>query len=184
MATTTKSLQSCRPDQIVSDRSNWNTFITDRLRNLVPHHRAKKMSEKWIQALPRFIDQFSPEEFLCDNPVFLHADLTWDHFLVSSPNNIPHISGVIDFADCRIGHPEYDIPATAAFILKSQAAPLREYLLGMGYKNTELNTRFSEKMMAWTCLHYYSDLKNYFESEMLQLDSGDFHALARVVYPL
>jgi hygromycin-B 7''-O-kinase len=184
MGATTKSLQNCRPDQVVSDRNNWNSFIKDRLKNLVPHHRAKKMSEKWLQTLPHFMDQFSPEEFLCDNPVFLHADLTWDHFLVHTINNQPHISGVIDFADCRIGHPEYDIPATAAFILKSQDAPLREYLLSLGYKDLELNSRFSEKMLAWTCLHYYSDLKNYFESEMQQLDPGDFRSLARIAYPL
>jgi hygromycin-B 7''-O-kinase len=184
MGETTKSLQNCSPDQVVSDRNNWNSFIKDRLKNLVPHHRAKKMSEKWLQALPDFMDQFSNEEFFCDNPVFLHADLTWDHFLVNNINNQPHISGVIDFADCRIGHPEYDIPATAAFILKSQAAPFREYLLSLGYKDLELNSRFSEKMLAWTCLHNYSDLKNYFEAEMQQLDAGNFRALARIVYPL
>jgi hygromycin-B 7''-O-kinase len=118
---------------------------------------------------------------MTSKPVFLHADLTWDHFLVVENEAEPKVSGVIDFADCRLGHSEYDIPASAAYILKGDTEALRNYILGLGLN--DLSQNLSEKLLAWTCLHQYSDLNNYFKSEMTLVKPGNFSALAKMVYP-
>ncbi len=68
--------------------------------------------------------QFDADEFTGTKEVFLHADLTWDHFLIGKRNDTPFVSGVIDLADCRVDHAEYDIPATAAFIFKNEPSSL------------------------------------------------------------
>ncbi len=164
IATTTLELQACVADSVVRERGNWQEFIKARLENVVAHHHAKNLDPLWLNKLAGFIGQFDKSEFIGTKEVFLHADLTWDHFLVSQRNGSPVVSGVIDLADCRVGHTEYDIPASATFIFKNEPASLREYMLGLGYEERELNQRLSEKLMAWTCLHFFSDLNNYFGS--------------------
>lgn len=180
----TLELQACPANSIIKERGDWKEFIKQRLENIVPHHRSKNLDLQWLEKLPALVNQFDENEFIGDNEVFLHADLTWDHFLVSKQNGKPVISGIIDFADCRVGHSEYDTPATAAFIFKNDRASLRQYLLGLGYAPDQLNQRLSEKLMAWTCLHFFSDLNNYFSDEMRMHSPGDFSALAASVFPL
>jgi hygromycin-B 7''-O-kinase len=100
--------------------------------------------KKWMSAGSQtFLDRFDATEFTTENPVFLHADLTFDHFLVGETASGMKILGVIDFADCRLGHPEYDMPASLAFVLRGEQDALCEYLQAFGYKPTELNQRFS-----------------------------------------
>ena len=177
----TRELQACAPSEQVHARGDWNAFIRERFARMVDHHRLKSMDERWLSRLSGFLGTFDVADFSTDRPVFLHADLTFDHFLVATDSSgAPRISGVIDFADCRVGHPEYDVPATAAFIFKGEALPLAEYLRAAGFA---MGPRAAEKMLAWTCLHFYSDLRNYFEKEMIALPAGDFVALARAVYP-
>lgn len=53
----------------------------------------------------RFHRKFREDEFTTDVPRFIHADLTWDHFLLVKEGNQWTLGGVIDFADCRTGHP-------------------------------------------------------------------------------
>lgn len=182
IAKITLEMQSCRPNARVDSRGEWNNFIKDRFESMTAHHRNRMMDSKWVQELPSYLSQFDLKEFMTSNPVFLHADLTWDHFLVFADEAEPKISGVIDFADCRLGHLEYDIPASAAFIFKGDAAALRKYILGLGLNG--MNPKLSEKLMAWTCLHQYSDLNNYFKTEMTMVKPGDFSALAQMVYPI
>lgn len=184
IAQVTRTIQQCAGSRTIVDRGEWNTFITERFERVVTHHRAKGLAEGWLKTLPRFLDQFPRTEFLTSSPVFLHADLTLDHFLVEQTATGPKICGVIDFADCRMGHREYDLPATAAFVLKGEREPLRAYLLGLGFKDGDLDQTLSMKILAWTCLHFFSDLKNYFFEEMKQVPEGDFSALAHMVFPL
>lgn len=180
----TLELQACSPDSVVKGRGDWKKFINAQLDGVVTHHQSKNLAPAWLSTLADFIGRFDRSEFVGNREVFLHADLTWDHFLVKRQNGAPVVSGVIDLADCRVGHPEYDIPASAAFIFKNQAEALRAYMLGLGYENAQLDGRMSEKLLAWTCLHFYSDLKNYFSKEMQEHSPGDFSSLARAVFPL
>ena len=179
----TLELQACAADPVLKLRGDWTEFIRSRLRDVVAHHQSKKMDPLWLAGLPAFMGRFKEEEFVGDKEVFLHADLTRDHFLVGQRDGRPVVSGVIDLADCRVGLSEYDIPATAAFIFMKEPASLREYLQGLGYKEDQLNQRMSEKLMAWTCLHLYSDLKNYFSHDTPLHTPGDFASLAYSVFP-
>jgi hygromycin-B 7''-O-kinase len=182
IAKVTLELQACIPKIGVNNRGDWNLFIKDRFENVTTHHKNKSLDSKWLDKLPSFLSEFQLQDFMTSNPVFLHADLTWDHFLLVDYETEPKVAGVIDFADCRLGHWEYDIPASAAFIFKSDKDALSNYILHMGF-NT-MNPNLSEKLMAWTCLHQYSDLNNYFKTEMTLVSPGDFSALAKMVYPL
>jgi len=183
MAKVTRQIHDCMPQPDLRRRGEWNSFIRDRRRNLITHHQFKDLGKSWLEALPRFMSQFSEDEFFTADPVLVHADLSWDHFLVD-PADADRMSGLIAFTDARMGHPEYDLPLALVFALKGQREALRAYLIEWGIAPADLNERFSEKILAWTCLHLYSDLKAYFGRELESIPGGDFASLARLVFPL
>lgn len=178
----TMELQQCDMTAGVRARGDWNQFIDARFSGLMKHHREKKLSEPWLKGLETFMSGFSVSEFKTDEPVFLHADLTADHFLVEQMGIFPIVTGVIDFADCCVGHPEYDLPASGVFIFREEAEALRAYVESLGFFDMS-----SEKLMAWTILHKYSNLEMYFHKEMEKMateDVGDFYGLSEKMFPL
>jgi hygromycin-B 7''-O-kinase len=210
LARITLELQSCPVLPEVLARGDWNAFIQEQWVNLETHHHSKKMDPLWLRGLLKFRDQFQIQDFLTASPVFLHADLTYDHFLVEEDQ----VSAVIDFADCRSGRGEYDLPATLAFIFKGEREALSAYLSELGRLWPELgelksqgpglrapgsspaklgepglagDSKLSERLMMWTLLHKYSDLRNYFAIEMNAVpesSKGDFATLSKLVYPI
>lgn len=179
----TKQLRAVEFDARLLSRGKWDEFISHQFDSVFKNHEMKKMNASWLPGLVEFMQAFKISQFTMDRPVFLHSDLTWDHFLVSKVNGQWQVNGLIDFADCQVGHPEYELAATSAFLLKGRQKALSCYLEATGLFD-QINHQVSEKLLAWTLLHLYSDLKNYFVKEMDQVKNGDFRSLARLVYPL
>lgn len=178
----TMELQQCDMTAGVRLRGDWNQFIDARWAGLIKYHSEKKLSEPWMKGLATFMSDFSVSEFKTQEPVFLHSDLTADHFLVEKLGAFPVVTGVIDFADCCIGHPEYDLPASAVFIFQQEAEALKAYVESLGFFDMS-----SEKLMAWTILHKYSNLASYFHKEIEKMspeEMGDFYLLAEKVFPI
>lgn len=183
MAQIVKEISRCSADRIIQERFRWNEFIADQYTNFDVQQRKKSLPDGWLEKLGPFMRSFDLSEFQVANPVFLHADLTFDHFLVAA-DGTPEVTGVIDMADCQVGHFEYELVAPCSFIFKSEPLALREFLIGCGFKASMLNPRFSEKLLVWSVLHRYFSLVTWFKNEMAQVPEGDFSKLASRVYPL
>lgn len=183
IAQISKEMSQCSADKIINERFQWNDFIADQYTNYEVQQKKKSLPEGWLKNLGQFIRSFDLSEFQTANPVFLHADLTFDHFLVAA-NGAPEVTGVIDMADCQVGHFEYELVAPCTFIFKSEPLALREFLIGCGFQEVALNRRFSEKLLVWSVLHRYFSLVTWFKDEMADLPEGDFSKLAARVYPL
>lgn len=173
----------CQADPVIKDRFHWNSFIKEQYETWEIHQKRKGLSDQWLQEIPKFLSQFPVSEFECVDPLFLHADLTFDHFLVTGSSS-PRISGVIDMADCQVGHFEYELVAPCTFIFKGQKELLRRFLMVCGYSAAKLDRKFSEKLLAWAILHRYFSMISYFRDEMDCCRPGDFQELAQKVYPL
>jgi hygromycin-B 7''-O-kinase len=183
IAQISKELSGCSADRIIQERFQWNDFIADQYTNFETQQKKKSLPEAWLEKLGPFIRSFDLLDFQTANPVFLHADLTYDHFLVAADGS-SEVTGVIDMADCQLGHFEYELVAPCAFIFKSEPLALREYLIRCGFQENTLNQRFSEKLLVWSVLHRYFSLVTEFKAEMSSLPEGDFSRLAARVYPL
>jgi hygromycin-B 7''-O-kinase len=183
LAKVTKEISKCTPDAVIMKRFDWNRFVAEQFHSCVDQQRNKQLPDLWLAEVKTFLDSFKVQEFETEKPVFLHADLTFDHFLVSH-EAVPEVTGIIDMADCQTGHFEYELVAPCAFIFKGNAKLLREFLLGCGFSPAEMNQRFSEKLLAWSLLHRYFGLVTHFKAEMNECAPGDFKALAKKVYPL
>jgi len=183
MAKIVVQISQCPVDEIVANRFQWNQFIETQYNELEIHQRRKGLPESWLRLAPEFLKKFPMDEFQTNKTVFLHADLTYDHFLVSA-GDPPKITGVIDMADCQIGHFEYELVAPCIFIFKGQPQLLRRFLVGCGYSESSLNQNFSEKLLAWALLHRYFSFISYFQHEMDEIQAGGFSSLASKVFPL
>jgi hygromycin-B 7''-O-kinase len=185
IAQITKEIARCSPDMTIQKRFVWNNFIVGQYENYESQQLKKSLPDKWRATLGAFLKSFDSSEFKTTTPVFLHADLTSDHFLVSEgEGGKPQVTGIIDMADCQVGNYEYELVAPCTFIFKSDKATLREFLLGCGFQEKNMNQRFSEKLLAWSVLHRYFSLVSYFKDEMAEVQPGDFPGLAARVFPL
>jgi len=169
----TKELQKLAPPPAIKQRVQWNTFIEERFNDSVRLQETKGLDLPELKKLERFVGNFDSTSFKTNDPVFIHSDLTADHFLVDESSN--HIVGVIDFADSMVGHREYDLIAYFCYLFHGHPESQEAF-----YENWE--TRVSpERMLMWIILHRFSDLKRYFgEQRLKRVDS--FEQLARELF--
>jgi fructosamine-3-kinase len=177
-----KQISRCKATEIIRTRCDWNQFINNQYDSCIEQQTKKQMPVEWLQNLKLFLSQFQISEFLTDRPVYLHSDLSYDHFLVTEQDNSVLVSGIIDMADVQSGHWEYELAAPCVFIFKGQKQILRSFLSRLGVM--DLNQRFSEKLLAWCILHRYFFMYAFFKKEMEDCVAGDFSSLAQRVFPL
>lgn len=180
-AQATRAMQRIAVPKKIAERSDWNLFIRGQYEKIYETHRQRGLPEIWLASLESFVHQLSLSEFTVLNPVFLHSDLTWDHFLIKKENDRWRLSGIIDFADAQSGHSEYDMCASMAFLFRHKKDVITAYSREMGMKET--GSSLSRKLMIWTLLHRFSNLNNYFAKDMIERPNGDFSELADLVYP-
>lgn len=178
-----KEIRQCEADDVIKSRFLWDDFIQQQYEQCEDQQRKKGLSNMWLKDVGRFLRRFDISEFRTHQLVFLHADLTYDHFLMTQAPE-PNIIGIIDMADCQVGHFEYELVAPCVFLFKGNQSLLRHFLIQSGYKPKHLDQRFSEKLLAWSILHRYFSMISYFQDEMNQCQPGDFSALASKVFPL
>jgi len=68
--------------------------------------------------------------------VLLHTELLDEHVLVEERGGRYELSGLIDFADGRVGPAEYDFPAPVEFLFRGQPGLLGFFLRAYGYART------------------------------------------------
>ena len=80
------------------------------------------------------------------------------NFLVKQKCGIWHINGLIDFGDCMLGLPEYDLLGPGVFLIQGNKKLLREFLFAYGYTPEKITPLLSRQLTALMLLHRYSNL--------------------------
>ena len=65
---------------------------------------------------------------------------------------------LIDFADGRLGPPEYEFAAPVEFVLRGEPGLLRALLTAYGDDPAALGPARSERMLAWALCHRFGSL--------------------------
>jgi hygromycin-B 7''-O-kinase len=89
----------------------------------------------------------------------LHTELLDVHVYVQERDGQAELSGLIDFADARVGAAPYEFGALVGFIFKGERGLLREFLLTYGVPEAQLSPRYSETLLAWSLCHRFSNLE-------------------------
>jgi hygromycin-B 7''-O-kinase len=92
----------------------------------------------------------------------LHADLTSWNVMVENLGGRWEMTGIIDFADVRLGAPVYDLSPPALLIARSDRDLFRTLLDGYGMATDARKEALQDQLMAAAILHPFGDLtRNY-----------------------
>jgi hygromycin-B 7''-O-kinase len=139
--------------------SDWGRFFEERVRSVVPVQRERGAPEAWLERLPDYVASRLPLLDGSGRTVFLHADLHCDHVFLDETPAGWSVSGVIDFADARIGAPEYEFGAPGVWIVRDEPRARRDMLLAYGFAERDLDAALTARLASITILHEFFSLK-------------------------
>lgn len=94
---------------------------------------------------------------------FLHTEVMRDHVFFSHANNQVTFNGFIDFEPSMVGATEYDFASVSIFVSSGDSDALCSFFEGYGNLDFASHRDFRRRIMAYTLLHKYSNLKWYLE---------------------
>jgi hygromycin-B 7''-O-kinase len=126
-----------------SEEPGWAAFLAEMRRTCVARHARRGASPEWLARIEPFLEGVR----LSERPLaMLHTELLDQHVLVEGLRPC----GLIDFADSRVGHPFYDLPALVEFVFKGEG--LGAFFEGYGDRADPL------EVVAWGLLHRFGSL--------------------------
>jgi len=164
--------------------ADWPAFVDDRLERCVQCHRDQGMAEAWLQQLPAYLAQARPLYPPSFRPAIVSGDIHQYHLLVVEAQGQWRLAGLFDFDDARIGFHEYDLAATALFLMHGRPQLLRTFLQAYGYAESDLNAALSRRLLAYTLLHRYRRFNWMREEVIADQTCTTFEQLATTIYPL
>jgi len=155
--------------------ADWDTFVDEQRCGAVERHRARGLSETWLDQIPDFLADVPLEH---GPQVLLHTEVMPANLLAirDAAGDIA-ISGLFDFEAAMRGGRQYDFVALGVFAAEGDVRVLRRALTAYGYRDDQLDHDLSRQMLAWTLLHYYGNLASYLR-RLPQPNSSTLDALA------
>ncbi|MDI6097133.1 aminoglycoside 3'-phosphotransferase/choline kinase family protein [Actinoplanes sp. NEAU-A12] len=129
---------------------DWDAFVAGQRTGCVERQRDRGLAPEWLEQIPAALDV----DLTDSRRVLLHTEIMRDHLLVS-PEGGWHFSGLIDFEPAMRGAAEYEFVGVGCFVAEGDARFLGRFLRAYGHP---ADTGFPRRMMAWSLLHYYSNL--------------------------
>lgn len=161
---------------------HWLQFITKQINQCVTQHQATQLPACLLNQLPDYLNKTTASLPTYTQPVLLTGEYTPMNFLVKQQNNRWHIDGLIDFGDCMLGLPAYDLLGPGAFLIQGNKKLLREFLLAYGYTSENINTLLSQQLTTLMLLHRYSNLKIQIRIPDWQNQVGNFKDIEKLVW--
>ena len=119
--------------------------------------RLPEGAEHLAREVPGFLESVGPLEGAPH--VALHTELIDQHLFADLRDGRVELSGVLDFADGRVGPAEYDFPAMGDFVFRGESGLLRECLQAYGYRANELTPELTRRLLAWGLTHRFGLLR-------------------------
>ena len=128
----------------------WTAFLAEQLTSAPRRHREDGVPEALAAQIPAFLERAARSE---RGLVCLHTELLGDHVLVEQRGGAWVPSAMIDWADSRVGHPGYDLPAIAEFVFKGEPGCLGAFMDALGWSATP------DEVMVWGLVHRFGRLR-------------------------
>jgi hygromycin-B 7''-O-kinase len=163
---------------------HWQAFIEQQITQCVTQHSANKLPENLLQQLPDYLK--SVKEFLpkIRPPALLTGEYTPMNLVVKKISGVWHINGLIDFGDCMLGMPEYDLLGPGAFLIQGDKQLLKEFLIAYGYTTETMTPALSRCLTALMLLHRYSNLNIQIRIANWQSKVSTLNELEQLVWGL
>lgn len=149
----TAALHALPPPAAADRPPGWAGFLQSCEESADSRHRALGTSAAWLARIPELLAAPRPDKPL----VLLHTELLGEHVLAQEVGGRWRLSAALDFADGRVGHPDYEIAAPIEFIFRGEAGCLGTYLDALGWSPAE-RADAGPRLAAWGVLHRFGCL--------------------------
>ena len=156
----------------------WEPFLAEQRRTVVARQRDHGVDEVWLDRIEPFLDSVA---LPARRSVLLHTEVLDQHLLVENVAGQATITGMIDLADGRVGHPDYEWAAPAEFIFRGERGLLGRMLRAYGWSASEGGVDGGRRLAAWALLHRYGNLTRAM-SLVMPGAVNDFAELAAQIY--
>lgn len=144
------------PDIDDWEPADWDDFVYTQRATCAARHQGLGLAPEWLARIEPFLDRVGD---LPDGPpVLLHTEILRQHLLVSPAGD--RFTGLFDFEPAMRGAAEYEFVSVGVSCAEGDARFLGRALHAYG---VEPDTAFRRRMMAWTLLHYYSNMREYLD---------------------
>ncbi|WP_162287878.1 phosphotransferase family protein [Indiicoccus explosivorum] len=155
----------------------WEKFIRKQKDRLAAHHRAAGVPEHLVAEMPAYLEA---ADLSSKRHVLLTGEYTPFNLLMKEGADGWRISGLIDFADCFIGNPKYDLLGPILFNFHMEEGLTAAFLEAYGLTLTD---RLRRELMALLLIHRFSDLPAYMEGSQAAREADHLTDLAGVFFP-
>lgn len=96
----------------------WRAFLSDQRARRAEIEEARGTDPEWTARLVKHLRSWRYRAR--KTKTLLHADLTYDHIMLSQVDGSWQLSGLIDFGDAKVGDPAYDFAAVFCFFTEGR----------------------------------------------------------------
>ncbi|PRX48259.1 hygromycin-B 7''-O-kinase [Prauserella shujinwangii] len=139
---------------------DWSTFVAAQRASAADRQRELGLGEDWLARIPGFlarVDLGTPPR------VLLHTEFLREHLLLTHDGTRWTVTGLLDFEPAMRGAAEYEFVAVGIHLAGGDRAFLRRLLLSYGYSSGDLGEALAHRLLAYTLLHRYGNLRGYLE---------------------
>ena len=147
---------------IDDEKDYWGPFWASCCSDDAGRHAQDDVPRELSDSIPLFLESRGVPDSTAR--VLLHTEILDQHVLAVERDDRFVMCAMIDFADGRIGLPEYEFAAPVEFVFRGESGLLRAFLEAYGENDSDLIPERSERMLAWSFHHRYGSLRR-----MLQL---------------
>ncbi|MEU4216612.1 aminoglycoside 3'-phosphotransferase/choline kinase family protein [Actinoplanes sp. NPDC026623] len=131
--------------------ADWSEFVEDQAAGCAGRQRALGLDPAWVAQIAPFLAGAPLGDA---KPVLLHTEILDEHLLYADGR----LTGLIDFEPAMRGAAEYDFVGPAVFLADGDGLFYGRMLRAYGI---EPDRELRRRLMAWTLLHYYSNVPAY-----------------------
>jgi hygromycin-B 7''-O-kinase len=158
----------------------WDAFLAAQADKCWARHKRSGEPEWLIDQVDGWIRDQMPL-LQTTQPALLTGEYTPFNLLATDLTGSWRLSGMIDFGDAMIGHPEYDLLGPSAFLASGDRDLIQSLFTGYGLTDPDLSLH--RRLMALLLLHKYSNLSRQIRIPNWQTKVNSIEALMHLIWP-
>lgn len=134
-------------------------WISTQKKQVTTHHSKTGLAPHLVEHLENYVSTFVPSS----QKVLLTGEYTPFNLLVNQADDRWRVTGLIDFADCFIGEPTYDLLGPILFNYYPTPKLTKNFLSAYGMALTDSSRTY---LMQLLLLHRFSHIPNYLDGHI------------------
>lgn len=154
-----KQMHSLNVDVYTELDQQFDEWIVEQKKQVKNHHSKTGLATHLIEEIEEFVSTYEPSK----EKVLLTGEYTPFNLIVTRLQGKWTLTGLIDFADCFIGEPAYDLLGPILFNYYKEPELTNVFTRSYGL---DLNDSVQNRLMQLLLLHRFSHLPNYMDGEI------------------